>query len=212
MANTLSIATVLEKNRLDSDVPFLIALDIDVVDPSTGSTVEQLRVVRNDENLTINTQVYTGARFDITFSAESGAQPSVNLSISDISGAIQARMEQYGGGVGFKVTMKIINAGDLNSPPDIEEYFEVLTAQAADYRCEWSLGAENEVTKPFPRRTQRKDFCQWRYKSAECGYPTNGPLPTCSLKLQGENGCAEHGREISFGGFPGINSNGFRYG
>jgi phage-related protein len=210
MSAHLSIATVLEKNRLDSDVPFLVALDIEVVNPATGVVVEVLHVVRNESEINFNGNPYQPTIFDITFSAASGEQGQVNLSMTDVTGALQARMEEHGGGVGFNVTLYVVNAGALDQPPEIEEFFQVLSASASEYRCEFQLGAENEAMKTFPRRRQMKDFCQWRYKDpSTCRYA--GPLATCDLTFQGTNGCAAHGNTIHFGGWPGMNTNGVRY-
>jgi phage-related protein len=210
MGASLSIASVLEKNRLDSDTPFLVALDIEVVNPSTGVVVEVLHVVRNSEQIIFNGNTYQPAMFDITFGASAGETSSVNLSMTDVTGAIQARMEEYGGGVGFNVTMYIVNAGNLDQPPEIEEFFQVTGSSAAEYRVIFALGAENETMKTFPRRRQTKDFCQWRYKDPEtCRYA--GGLATCDLTLQGANGCQVHANTIHFGAFPGLNTNGVRY-
>lgn len=207
---SLSIASVLEKNRLDSDVPFLVALDIEVVNPATGVVVEVLYLVRNSEEITFNGNPYQPAIFDISFAAEAGAHSQISLSVSDFTGAIQARMEEYGGGVGFNVTMYIVNAGALGQAPEIEEFFQVTGANARDYKCSFTLGSENEVMKSFPRRRQSKDYCQWRYKDPDtCRYV--GGLTSCSLTLQGANGCQTHGNTPNFGGYPGLNSNGFRY-
>jgi len=38
----------------------------------------------------------------------------------------------------------------------------------------------------------------------------NALLPTCSLRLDGTNGCRAHGNQERFGAFPGIDSNGIR--
>lgn len=210
MSKFLSVASVLEKNRLDSDVPFLVAIDVVVVDPVTGSYVETLRLVRNSEQVTFNGNPYQPAIFDISFGAEASAQPAVSLSINDYTGAVQARMEEYGGGVGFGVTMYVINAGALTQGPEIQEIFEVTGATAKEYRCSFQLGADNETMKTFPRRRQTKDYCQARFGDPEtCGYV--GPLTTCDLTLQGPNGCAVHANTIRFYAYPGLNGNGFRY-
>lgn len=207
--SSLSIASVLEKNRLDSEVPFLVALDVQVIDPLTGALVETLRIVRNDEAITFQGQTYQSALFDIRFGAEASAHYNVTLSLNDYTGAVQARMEEYGGGVGFKVTMYVINSGALDQGAEIAEYFDVTGASAKEYVCSFQLGADNEVMKTFPRRRQTKDFCQFRYKSKQCGY--TGSMPSCDLTLQGPNGCAAHNNTIRFGAFPGMNSNGLRY-
>ena len=204
MSNVLSVASVIEKNRISSDVPFLIAVDIDVVNPSTGSLVETIHLVRNSLAISFRGFTYDPANFDIELRAEAGTQQSVKLSIKDYSRAVQARMQAYGGGIGFNVAMMVVNAGALSMPAEITEYFEVVAANAANYVCEFTLGAENSLSKNFPRRKQTKDFCQWRYKGPECLYA--GAMATCDLTLNGSNGCNAHANTVRFGAFPGISN------
>ena len=210
MPTSLSVATVIEKNRLASSTPFLICLDIDVIDPDSGALVETIYIVRNTEPLAFNGHPYAAANFDIELKQESGTQTSIRLAIKDYSRAIQQRMQTYGGGVGFTVTVMIVNSDALDQPPEIVETFEVIGAETANYVCTFTLGAENAIAKPFPRRRQARDYCQWRYKSEECGY--SGPLPTCDLSLKGVNGCVVHQNVVHFGAFPGINGRDVHYG
>ncbi|MFK3740974.1 hypothetical protein [Massilia sp. TN1-12] len=210
MAKSLSVASVIEKNRISSDTPWLICLDIDVVDPDSGVVVETIHIVRNTESVGFNGHEYTPASFDIQLKEESGAQQTVSLTINDYSLAIQQRMQKYAGGVGFTVAIMVVNADQLDAPPEIIENFEVVGASSANYACSFTLGAENNITKTFPRRRQTKDYCQWRYKSDECGY--SGSLATCDLSLNGTNGCKAHQNVIHFGAFPGINTRDVRYG
>jgi phage-related protein len=209
MSNILSIATVLEKNRIDSDVPFVALLDIEVVDPQTQQVMEILSYAANPEALVFNTVTYQPAKFDLTFKSESGSQPDVSLTVNDYSQVIQGRMQAYAGGVGFGVTVTIVNAARLNDPPEWQLQCEVMSAGSADFTTTWKLGAPNALALPFPRRRQTKDFCQWRFKSAECGYA--GAAATCDLTLQGANGCSAKNNTINFGGYPGMNSNGLVY-
>ena len=204
MSNVLSVASVIEKNRLSSDVPFLIALDIDVINPNTGALVETLHVVNNTESISFRGFTYDAANFDVQLHSESGSQQTVRLSIKDYSKAIQARMQSYGGGIGFTVSLMVVNSAALGLPAEIQEVFLVIGAEAANYVCTFTLGAENSISKTFPRRRQNRDFCQWRYKSIECQYA--GGLSTCDLTLNGANGCTVHANTIRFAAFPGISS------
>jgi hypothetical protein len=210
MTKSLSVASVIEKNKISSDVPWLICLDIDVIDPDTGEVVETGHYVLNTEQIEFNGHSYIPASFDIELKEESGAQQNVRLSFRDYSLTIQRKMQQYGGGVGFTVAVMVVNAGALNQPPEIVENFEVVGAESSNYSCSFMLGAENNVTKIFPRRRQMKDYCQWRYKSEECGY--TGSLPSCDLSIKGANGCSVHQNVVHFGAFPGINSRDVSYG
>jgi phage-related protein len=119
-------------------------------------------------------------------------------------------MEIYGGGVGFKVVVGVLNTGRLSAPPEVQEFFEVMSASASEYVVSFTLGAENPLSKIFPRRLQVKNFCAWRYKDpSTCGY--SGGLSSCDLTLNGVNGCKAHNNEANFGAFPGINNAGSAY-
>jgi len=211
MSKSLSVASVIEKNKLASGTPFLAALDIEVVNPSTGVVAEVLHLVRNSEDIVFNGVTYTAMPFDIELKEEGGAQQQLNLRIKDITRAIQTRMQEYGGGIGFNVTFLVIRGDALNEAPEIMEFFQVVGASAAEYEANFQLGAENAVALTFPRRRQTKDFCQWRYKDPEtCKYA--GGMATCDLTLNGVNGCEAHENTHRFGAFPNINANGIRYG
>jgi phage-related protein len=210
MTTSLSVASIIEKNRLSSDVPWLIMLDVDVVDPATLAVVETMHLVRNVDPVTYNGVTYQPASFDVELKTSAGEQSTINLSIRDYTLAVQKKMQDYGGGVGFNVTIMVVNAGNLTQSPEVIEYFQVVGAETANYVCSFTLGAENYITKAFPRRRQTKDFCQFRYKGSECGY--TGPLPSCDLSLKGPNGCAAHNNIIHFGAYPGINTRDVRYG
>jgi lambda family phage minor tail protein L len=210
MTTSLSVASIIEKNRLSSDVPWLILLDVDVVDPNTSAVVETMHLVRNPDPVTFNGFTYQPASFDVELKSTAGEQSTINLSIKDYTLAVQKKMQDYGGGVGFMVALMVVNAGNLAQPPEVIEYFEVIGAETANYVCQFTLGAENNITKAFPRRRQTKDFCQWRYKGEECGY--TGSMPSCDLSLKGPNGCAAHQNVIHFGAYPGINTRDTRYG
>lgn len=210
MSKSLSVASMIEKNRLSSEVAFLVALNIDVINPVDGTLVSTGRYVRNAEAVTINGFDYVPASFDIELKAESGTQQSIRLTFNDYTRVVQQQMQLYGGGVGFQVTVGIVNSAMLDSPPEVVEFFEVIAAESSAYVVSFTLGAENVITKAFPRRRQTRDFCQSRYKSVECGY--SGDMATCDLTLRGTNGCAAHGNAIRFGAFPGINTQNVRYG
>jgi phage-related protein len=210
MPKSLSVVSVIEKNRLSSDVPFLVGLDIDVIDPASGALVQVLRFVRNTETIIWSGFLYSPAAFDIEIKEAAGELQTVSLSFTDYTRAIQDYLQQYGGGVGFKVTVSVINAGNLAQGPEVQEFFEVIGAESADYIVSFTLGAENAISRQFPRRRQTRDFCQWQYKSVQCGY--TGGLPSCDLSLKGPNGCQAHANQLRFGGFRGINTRDVRYG
>lgn len=209
MSQPLSLANVIESNRLASDVPFLCFIDVEVVNPATGIVVVELNIVRNTEDVVFDGKTYAKGSFDIQLKQEAGKMSEVTLVVADYTQALQSLMEEYGGGVGSNVTFSVQAANSLNKPADIVEYFQIIGASANDYIQTFTLGAENALLQSFPRRRQTRDFCQWRYKGSECGYV--GGMASCDLTLQGDNGCDVHGNSLRFGGYPGLNSNGYRY-
>jgi len=198
----LSIATVVEKNRIESDVAFLLLMKVEVRD-SSGALIETLRLVRNNENVTVDGNLYTAFPFGIDIVSEAGKEPSVQLSIEDVTGAIQQTMEPYDGGIGFEVVLMVVNMDPGVSTVEASETFRVVDATVSDYTVTWTLGAESHLAIPFPPRRQIKDTCPWNYKDNDCKY--DGELPSCDFSLEGANGCAAHENEINFGGFPALN-------
>jgi phage-related protein len=211
MGHSVSVATAIEKNRLSSDKPFLVCLEIQMIDPVTLDAVGTAYLVDNTESIEYNGQTFTPVPFDIDMKAEAGKMPEVTLQIKDFSKAVQGYMEGYGGGIGFKVTIFVVNAGNLAQPPEIFETFEVVGASSANYVVTFQLGMENLVSEQFPRRHQTRDFCQWRFKDPNtCRYA--GSAAACSMTLTGPQGCIALNNTKNFGAFPGVTSNGASYG
>lgn len=201
---SLTIASVIDKNRLASDQAWIIGLKIHVIDPETHDEVDIIRVVSNDEALTIQGEVYEPVPFTVDINEAVNEVATVSVSIQDQSQTVQAEMQAYRGGVGFTVEMLIVRATHttVNYEPDLHEFFTVVSASANDYVVNWQLGAENPLNETFPRGTQMRDRCRWSYKGPECGYA--GARASCSRTLRGTNGCEAHNNAPRFGGYPGI--------
>jgi phage-related protein len=170
MPSVLSLASVIEANRLSSDIPWVFLLDIEVIDPASGAVAAVLHVANNTEDVTFQGNTYSAAAFDIQLKSELGKASEVTLSVVDYGQLLQPLLEAYGGGVGSNVTMYVVNTGNLAQGAEVVEYFQITGTTSQDYKHVFSLGAENTLMLIFPRRRQTRDFCQWRYKSFECGY------------------------------------------
>jgi len=207
MAERISVASIIEKNKLGSSVPYLAFIDVDVIDPATGNTVETLHYVNNTEDITRQGVLYTAAQFSLELKTQVGTQPQITLTILDYTRLVIQRMQDYAGGTGFPVTVTVTNSAALDEAPDVQEYFEVVTASADNYSVSWTLGTENALNRQVPRRMQRRDFCQWVYRDGNtCRY--NGPMSACDHSMHGALGCAAHGNAVNFGGFPNLVSQG----
>lgn len=205
MPSNYTLNSVIEKNSIDSDVPMLMALKVDVVDPDSLEVVETLRIVANSENINIFGEEYIATPFSVEMQESSEDMPTASITIIDITQTVQAYMQKYKGGNGTHVTLYIFYAPSTDIQNVESEFtFDVKSSRSksSDYSVTWQIGAENPITQPLPARKQMRERCQWRYKGEECGY--TGELPTCDLSLDGDNGCRVHENQTRFGGFPGI--------
>ncbi|BEE07080.1 MULTISPECIES: hypothetical protein [Aeromonas] len=202
--NNLSIASVLEKNRISSENAMTMALDIELIDPVSGNYVMTLRIANYDTDLTIDGNLYTKIGFDLSLQDDTNELQNVTLTIQDQVGLIRPYLQTYRGAVGSRVTMMIVTVDptDKTTLIDFSEMFEIVSSSSPDYAVSIELGAENPLMRMFPGRTQMRDRCSFRYKSACCGY--SGDLPSCDLTLTGDNGCRAHQNESRFGGAPSI--------
>src|SRR5260370_11885150 len=85
MSNHVSVASIIEKNRLGSDVPYLAFIDVGVIDQSTGSVVETLHYVNNTEDIVRQGVTYTAMQFSLELKSQAGAHPQISLSTLDYS-------------------------------------------------------------------------------------------------------------------------------
>lgn len=199
--NSLTIASVVEANRLSSENAHILLAEIDIRLPNSSTVVETLRLAQNTEAVIHLGNTYTPFPFEISLASEAGEAPSVSMSAQDVMGVIRQRLTDYGGGTGFIV--RIIGVGQDNlNVVQLLETFKVRSASAKDYGITVSLGSENLVMSAFPRRRQFRGSCPWIYKGAQCAYA--GAIATCDRTLSGPNGCQVHANTRNFGGFPSL--------
>lgn len=201
----LSIATIIEKNRLHSNRAWLIALKIHIRNPLTGAVEEVVRVINNTEITMVKGEPYEPFPFDISITEKSNELPSLSITIQDQTYIVQSYMNRYGGAVGSDVDVMIVHASsdeDVITEPELTEYFQITKSGVADYVVSWTLGAENPLTQFFPARRQDNETCSFRFKDNNCGY--TGTVGTCDLTLSGPNGCRAKNNGKNYGGFPGI--------
>lgn len=204
----LSVVTVLEKNRLASDSPFLMLLMVEIVDFETNiPTGEYLYLVKNNEPIMYLGHEFTPCEFEVDLRSEVNAAPSITLTIVDYTRVVHNRLDALGGGVGSNATVTILNKEAIDeNRVEVVQTYKVVSASAAAYIITWTLGAEDALSITFPKRKMIRDRCGWRYKdAATCGY--TGDKPLCDLTLNGPNGCDKHvdsngvGNQLRFGGF-----------
>ena len=202
MARHLSAASAIDRSRLSSSTAWLILLKLEIADPNTRQTVETVHLVANDEDITFDGNLYTAANFVINIDQGQNQAPSVTLVAQDQTGMIERKIEDYAGGVMSQVVMMVVNSDRLEHEPEIENTFDVVSSSAKDGVVSVELGAENPLTIQFPKHTQMKDRCSWRYKGYGCEYA--GPMGSCDYTLDGPNGCRAHDNVERFRGLPGL--------
>jgi hypothetical protein len=199
----VSLATAIDKGRLASTVVYLALLEIDVLDPTSRLVVETIRLAHNNENHEFRGETYIRMPFEFEVRRAKGEMPTISLTITDHSQAIQARLQESSGGVDFPVRLLIVSTANPDSP-ELVENFTILsaTARSSDYAVTFEIGAENPLALRFPPRLMRRNRCEFRFRGPDCGY--TGSAPTCDYSLDGPNGCAVKGNALNFGGFRGI--------
>ncbi|MFP3325525.1 hypothetical protein R0K05_20940, partial [Planococcus sp. SIMBA_160] len=89
----------------------------DLIDHATGNFVEKTRLCRNgNSDIEYQGNVYASTEFDLNNSAEIDSPSEVSLSFFDRTGVVVRYMENYRGGVGFKVEMFFLNTGNMSQP------------------------------------------------------------------------------------------------
>lgn len=202
MPRHLTVGTAIEVTKLASNIAFVETLEFEIVDPS-GAHVDWVRVVKNNENITFQGNLYTASTFALQVSGESGQEPKVTVQFNDVSGVIRDQMEAYDGGTDFPVTYRILNTAALDQPPEIEETFKIASSEVSgDFAITFNLGVDGALSRKFPRRVQYAERCSHIFKDTRCAYA--GGLGTCDYTLNGTNGCKVHSNLANFGGFPGL--------
>lgn len=205
MAKSISLNAVIEKNKVSTGVAFIMLLQIDLLNTDTGLVTETVFLANNNENITSNLNVYEALPFDYTITEEAGVGAEMSVSITDLNKIILSKINSLGGATGSEVVVRMVRSTALDDY-EIEETFEVNEVSAGDFSITLGLTGPNLLRRQFPRSTQIRDRCRWRFKSAECGYV--GGASTCDLSLQGANGCAAKNNTQNFGGFPALSPRG----
>ena len=201
---TLGAALIPVKNSLENSSPFLVLAEIQF----SGETI---RLVRNEADITYLGQTWTAFPFEIDNIGEQGKEetPSVSLSVSNVSRAVQAYVEEYDGGIDADVIIRVVHADNLVGTEDdtalVVLEFVVTTCSANSKEVTFTLGATSPWRRRIPTYRMQKNFCRWKFKSSQCGY--SGAETTCKKTL---TRCRELSNSTRFGGFPGVGYGGLR--
>jgi len=143
-------------------------------------TIENYDGSSNDLNLaeypsdiTFNSITYTAFPISHNFIAEnvSGEIDKVEVSVANVNRLIQSYLESYDFR-GLKVTIKLVwtdQLGDTDAYVDSIFYVDKYTV--TEKSASFELSSKFDVlTLQLPARKFSRNYCQWKFKSTECGY------------------------------------------
>ena len=198
MPLNLPAVLILEKNKIATANPWLVTLDITLVQG------EKFYFVHNTEDIIFQSRNYTAFPFQIEIPkiGSKGELPVWTLRVSNVTRILQAYIEAQDGGVGAEIIVRFVNAGYLSENyADLETTLEVMSTKADVQWVTFTLGMPNPMHKRFPRYRYIADHCGWDFKGAECGY--TGSAVVCKKNLEN---CRSFNNSGRFGGKPGMSN------
>lgn len=199
---TLPSNLILEKNKLDGQEPWLILLDIVMPNDDT------YYIVRNNEDITFNSQLYTAVPFNLGVRTQDGTGeiPKLSLSITNISRVFQAYVEEYEGAIDATVRLRVVSHANLTEDyTELTLDFDVIGSSSNSQVIVFDLGAPNPLRRRFPLHRYIALHCNWEFKSVECAYV--GAETECART---QTACTAYNNLERFGGYPGLNILGVR--
>ena len=196
---SLSAIARQEKNKLHTDSSFIILLDI-IPDTSTV-----IRICYNTEDITWNNNLYQAFPFSIgeTNEDSTGSEPSIDLKVSNVSQALTSIIEQYSGGNGMTVILRVVNTAAMTSTPELQEQYTVNKCTVQEDYITFNLGSGYSLKTRRPLYRYMKNNCPFTYKGLRCGCTNTSS--TCDHTLVA---CRVRGNSARFGGFVGIDQKG----
>lgn len=186
----LTTASIMEANKVASEGVYLLLLRLTYEG-------EIYRFVCNNENYTFRGQEYIAYNFNVSaIKRSSTEQPSVKLSISNITGAIQSVVEAANGLNDAVVELMLVNTNVSGEISDIET-FKVESSYVDGDFIVFNLGLGYSLTRRWPLTRILKDYCGYKYRGVLCRY--DGDLEKCGKTLEE---CRKHKNEKNFGGCP----------
>jgi lambda family phage minor tail protein L len=199
MPTTISNGATVEKNAPATTSAFILFMRI------TLSDATEIRICRNNEDLTWAGDVYTAFPVEIDDLNEAkGERPQITIRVSNITRALAPYMIDNNGFAGCSVEIMVLNSAHLDeAEPECLFDFVCLSSSTDSRWASFTLGMADIFRKKFPPGTVRKNLCLFAFKGTKCGY--SGAYPTCDHTL---TQCRARGNSPRFGGFPGVGSKG----
>ena len=193
----LDAVSITEKNSSENKPIFLYTIyDYD------GST--DMFLAEYDTDITFDGQTYTRFPISHEYVGENtqGEIQTLKVKVANVSRYIQAFLEEYDF-CGLKVKITLVWANQLaETDAKIEDIYYIDSYTADEQAVEFNLTSRFDVLDvTLPVRSYSRNYCQWKFKSTECGYA--GGETVCNRTL---TRCRVLDNSERFGGFPSVPS------
>lgn len=196
MSRNLDADFLAEKNKQTNKPIFLYTIY------NYDGASNDLHFAEHDDDVTYDGTTYL--KFPITHDFVSqntqGQIDSVRVRISNVSRAIQSYLEDYNW-AGKKVEIKMVFS-DLLADTDayFKDVFYIDRYTANQQVAEFVLTSKFDLLDlELPTRRYTRTYCQWVFKSTECGYA--GAETECNKTFQR---CKQLANSERFGGMPAV--------
>lgn len=187
--------------RASTFVPiFLWELDLDDGKP--------VCLAKNTEDVIVNGVRYQAFPIEAAPDRQSteGNLRRLTVTVSNITREFGELLDKENAFVGNQVRKRWVFSHELDKPKDLFEA-EILEADISEDSVVFTVGDEEYIDEPFPKRRYLPG-CQAVYRDPDtCGWPEpeNLPegvvdIPDCSRTYSGPNGCVAHGQAYTAAG------------
>lgn len=203
---TISSVAKEEKNKLNSDSVFLIALDITIPD-----VAEVIKIVNNNEDVIWDGVTYQAFPFELDeyTDSTSGEISEFKIKVGNANNIIGTYLRVYDAYVknnGFEpieVSISVINTNNLEeSTPEVQHLTTLVKPSISYDSVTFTLGGVNAYNKTVHSKMYRNN-CRFKFKGTRCGYTSSAT--TCNKTYAR---CKELNNQARFGGFPLIGNKG----
>ena len=203
--NTLSLAQIMEKNKLYSNGAYPVLIEI------RFNEEQVIRICNDSHDITWRGFTWVAFPFDLGEIKYSGGGETqeVSLGVSNVLRVMQSYVENAKGGVDTEVIIRVVSTESLDDVnPLAEEILGVSSTNIDEDNIAFTLGPGIPLFLRFPERRFLKNFCDFEYGGIECAASslTMAQYPTCNRTL---TACIERQNGRRFGGEPTMGQGGF---
>lgn len=194
----LTDAFIAEKNKLSNKPIYLYEIE------NFDGQSNNLTFAAYDDDIVFNGKTYL--KFPLTHESvgenTTGEIDAVMVRVSNVSQFIQNKLESYDLR-GKKIIITMVFANLLSSALNLIEHSYYIDSYNAGVEVvEFTCTSKFDLMKlELPTRKFWRNFCSWKFKSAQCAYA--GSATNCNKTFQK---CKELNNSVRFGGFPSIPS------